>query len=321
MKTIIVLPTVRPQLLPKFFQEWVQVKGMESAHWIIVEDSPKKTALILPKTLHHTHVSWEELEKEPDNWIISRRTSAIRSFGFLLAHRMKPDLVITLDDDCLPEDAEFLHKHILQLSRRVMLSWTTSWDNLLPIWPRGVPYEIRQEKEVKLNHGVWSEVPDLDGITQKANPSLSTIPMKRWKVIPKGTYFPMCGMNLAFKPEVLPLMYFGLQGPAYPFDRFDDIWCGVIAKKICDHLGWAITSGLPSVRHTRRSNVDVNIKKEEPGIVFNEVFWTLIDQIDLKGCKTTKECMVKIARDLPNLNEDPYMLKLKEAMEIWANKF
>jgi hypothetical protein len=49
--------------------------------------------------------------------------------------------------------------------------------------------------------------------------------------IPKGTLFPMCGMNLAFNRELIgPAMYFGLMGDGQPIGRYDDMWAGWCTK-------------------------------------------------------------------------------------------
>lgn len=49
--------------------------------------------------------------------------------------------------------------------------------------------------------------------------------------IPKGTLFPMCGMNLAFNRELIgPAMYFGLMGDGQPIGRYDDMWAGWCMK-------------------------------------------------------------------------------------------
>lgn len=49
--------------------------------------------------------------------------------------------------------------------------------------------------------------------------------------IPKGTLFPMCGMNLAFDRELIgPAMYFGLMGDGQPIGRYDDMWAGWCVK-------------------------------------------------------------------------------------------
>lgn len=49
--------------------------------------------------------------------------------------------------------------------------------------------------------------------------------------IPKGTLFPMCGMNLAFNRELIgPAMYFALMGDGQPIGRYDDMWAGWCVK-------------------------------------------------------------------------------------------
>lgn len=49
--------------------------------------------------------------------------------------------------------------------------------------------------------------------------------------IPKGTLFPLCGMNLAFDRELIgPAMYFGLMGDGQPIGRYDDMWAGWCTK-------------------------------------------------------------------------------------------
>jgi len=49
--------------------------------------------------------------------------------------------------------------------------------------------------------------------------------------IPKGTLFPMCGMNLAFDRELIgPAMYFGLMGDGQPIGRYDHMWAGWCCK-------------------------------------------------------------------------------------------
>ena len=49
--------------------------------------------------------------------------------------------------------------------------------------------------------------------------------------VPKGTLFPMCGMNLGFNRELIgPAMYLGLMGDGQPIGRYDDMWAGWCTK-------------------------------------------------------------------------------------------
>lgn len=94
--------------------------------------------------------------------------------------------------------------------------------------------------------------------------------------IPKGTLYPMCGMNLAFDRELIgAAMYFGLMGEGQPIGRYDDMWAGWCTKVICDHLGVGCKTGLPYVWHSKASNPFTNLRKEYKGIFWQEVrSWT-----------------------------------------------
>jgi reversibly glycosylated polypeptide/UDP-arabinopyranose mutase len=91
--------------------------------------------------------------------------------------------------------------------------------------------------------------------------------------IPKGVFYPMCGMNIAFKRKMLPYMYFAPMGHRVGMDRFGDIWCGIESKKVIDKKGWAVITGLASVKHKRASNVFTNLVKEAKGLGLNETYW------------------------------------------------
>ena len=69
--------------------------------------------------------------------------------------------------------------------------------------------------------------------------------------IPKGSLFPMCGMNLAFDRELIgPAMYFGLMGDGQPIGRYDDMWAGWCAKVSIIHATWASFSVVVCCLHS-----------------------------------------------------------------------
>lgn len=122
-------------------------------------------------------------------------------------------------------------------------------------------------------------------------------------------------MNLAFRAEAAPAMYFLLMGRDWPYDRFGDIWCGLFAKKICDHLGYAVRSGDPMVEHQRASRVWANLRKELPGYEINETLWQAVDSILLEGTNFA-ECYGEVADKLRLDGE--YGKTLRRAMRMWA---
>ncbi len=322
---VIVIPTIRQESITPFMGAWE--KEFKNSRVIIVEDNPEKT-FELPEWVEH--YSWKEIDKElgERSWIIPRRTSAIRSFGFYKAWKTKEDYILTLDDDCLPETRFTKGGYLRQIFQNLQKEWgNDSWFNTiedLPVFPRGYPYEIRkQNQKTVIHHGLWSNIPDLDGLTQKKNPRFRTPQFSEIAKVPYGKFFPMCGMNLAFRREIIPALYFMLMGQdsngkKWPYDRFDDIWAGIFMKKICDHLGLAVSSGGPSILHSRASNVDVNIAKEKSGMVDNEWLWKSVRDFSLKG-NTVKDCYQELGVQIAT--KGGYWKKLGDAMRIWASLF
>jgi len=339
MKISIIVPTIRENSILRFLNEWNAIFQKENINLIIIEDNPQKTFDIKKDSYKFiiNHYSWKDIEKDlgKDNWIIPRRTSAIKSYGFWKAYQENSDLIIALDDDCYPIEnylKNFQKTNLIQIYKNNLFKnkfKETAWISTInQIRPRGLPYKglerIINSGQIILNHGLWANIPDLDAKTQL---SIKTIPkIEKYfvnQLIPQGKYFPMCGMNIGWKKELAPTMYFMLMGKdknekSWGFDRFDDIWAGIFVKKICDHLGYRIISGYPVVWHDRASDPYKNLEKEKTGIKVNEYLWQEVDKIKLTK-SNFKECYKELAEKL-NLKTD-YFKKLKKAMIIWSELF
>lgn len=336
-KVVIVVPTIRKESFDRFLNEWKDefFKNKKfTVYLIVVEDNHQKT-FALEKNPNIFHFCWEDIEKDlkKDSWIIPRRSDCVRSYGYLKAYQMKPDMIITLDDDCYPLEK---YKKTNLEKRFIETHWENlnlekseeSWISTINTYrPRGIPYKKTchpKRKNYILNHGLWFNVPDFDGKTQlkiKKNTGLSGYEI--YQNIPKGKYFPMCGMNISWKPNLTPALYFLLMGKdqkgiSFGYDRFGDIWAGIIAKKIIDHLDYRVYSGGPIVWHDRASNALINQQKEIQAIKDNEVFWQKIDRIKLTK-NTFKDCYKELARGLEL--EGKYWSKIKKAMIVWSNLF
>jgi hypothetical protein len=169
-----------------------------------------------------------------------------------------------------------------------------------------------------LNHGLWSGVPDFDACTQLVARRMEISVAWSDQTISRGQYFPMCSMNIAWRPEFTPAMYFLLMGPTYPFDRFGDIWAGVLAKRIADHLGLMVNSGSPGILHERASNVFENLAKESRGLSVNERFWRAVDSVVLTAT-TVQGAYAELADRLPL--DGAEFSELRRAMRTWAELF
>lgn len=314
-RTIIVIPNHLPHL--NFLEEW------ESVLWnkeiIIIQDIGDKPPV--PQGYSNVTIyDHDDIEDDLgiDAWIIPTRSSACRSYGYYKAWQRGADYIYTLDNDCYPDGSDFFNGHQDNLEGRVTLDWVTSTKDFP--YTRGFPYEIRDGNPVGVSHGLWSNVPDLDAATSLHNPDLRFKPSKELTLIPRWNFYPMCGMNLAWRAELTPAMYFGIFGPDWGFDQYDDIWAGVLSKKICDHLGYGVLTGYPSVEHRKQSNVYVNLKKQAPGLQMNESFWKAVQAIELTSYEPA-DCYAELISKLPNKFEgepEGYTVAFKEACMIWA---
>jgi hypothetical protein len=319
----IVVPTIREQSILQFLELWAS--EFRNQRVIAVEDNPQPT-FDLPGWVEH--YSWRDVDEHLGDrgWIIPRRSDCLRSFGYYLAAQKPCDFVVTLDDDCYPEGAyspSFLALVRDALDRR----WEDErwWSTLEgPVPARGFPYELRQATvPTMIHHGLWSNVPDFDARTQLLLPDVRLQPATAVQRVPHGRFFPMCGMNLAFRPAMIPALYFLLMGThrdgsPWPYDRFGDIWAGVFAKKVADHLGFAISSGAPSILHSRASNPEVNLRKETPGYPVNEVLWQKVEAVGLSAA-TVAGCYEQIADQLDMKGD--YWATLRSAMKVWTSLF
>jgi reversibly glycosylated polypeptide/UDP-arabinopyranose mutase len=285
---------------------------------IVVEDSPGKTIDAATKH-HYSHQEIGELLGDAA-WIISKRDSAIRCFGFLMAWFGEYDLVVTLDDDCLPTEC-FASRTIGQAYREAMCY--RRWQESIPgMRTRGIPYRDLGSVQSSLHMGLWSNVPDLDAIGElytigSGKSSGGFAPPGGRRIVNDRQFFPMCGMNLAFRRELIPAMYFPLMGEGQRFGRFDDIWAGLIAQRICRHLRLPMSIGEPHIEHCRASDPFVNLKKEAPGIEAHEQLWRIVDECDLNGSDAL-DCVQEISSHLCS-QSDEYVINLGEALAVWAS--
>jgi len=263
----VAVPTIpeRADIFAKFMEAWQPLFDKHKAEFIKVLDGKYPTVIGTDEnTLPYSPV--DVMGEYAD--CLSNLNAGIRNLGFAYIARYLPEVeyIVTLDDDVLPI-GDPIADHITALRKMVPVSWiSTAVDN----YTRGFPYLIREEAEVVLSHGVWRGVADWDAASQLILGSHRPVEFYKGP-IPKGAYYPMCSMNLAFKRKMLPYMY---HAPwALGIHRFDDILTGVESKREIDKHGWAAVTGYARVHHERASNVFTNLKNEAPGMELNEHFW------------------------------------------------
>lgn len=331
--TALVVPSIRKDSFERFVAEWRPTGLFNRVDLILMEDNPTRTFDITNDMLNNgenvLHLCWEDIDEgnERWSWIIPRRSDTVRSYAYLKAYDMGYQFLMTLDDDCYP------NKDYQQLDQlhKMMLSRTKWFNTLNSVRPRGVPYKNLGERKVYVNHGIWTGVLDYDAPQQLVQPTPEVYTHDN-RIVPSGAYHPFCGMNAIWRREVMVLSYHLLMGRmqhptggelvTLPFDRFGDIWCGIIQKKICDHLDYPISTGTPYIHHDRASSPFTNLRKEANGIEVNEWFWEKIDAIQLIG-NDVVSCYEQVADAISEFGgeHDAYWVMLSKAMTIWAERF
>lgn len=240
--------------------------------------------------------------------LIPRRSHAETSFGVLYLH-LHPEFAfgIFIDDDTAPLPAiDYFGGHVRNLDFRGSVTAVRSesrWTNVLwqsfprhGLYPRGYPYAAMktahiQETEaidrVVLSQGLWTNIPDLDAVRILMDGDLHGQSRTRLTVedyqgnfsVPHGCFTTVCSMNLAFARELAPAFYqFKMDDNPWAVGRFDDIWAGVVAKKVIDQQGWAILNGNPLCQHNKAERSTFrDLKAEANGLEANEWLWMEVD--------------------------------------------
>lgn len=257
--------------------------------------------------------------------LIPRHSHAETSFGLLYMWINKEfDNGFFIDDDTVPINKfDFFGNHLANLNFQGdvdLVSSDKKWVNVLyqsfkekHLYPRGYPYSKMNEKikiekiniksgQVYISQGLWTNIPDLDAIrilmdgdlNGQSKTRMTVADYKNNFVSKVNNYQTVCSMNLAFRRAIIPAFYqMPMDSNPYKIGRFDDIWSGLIAKKVLDKVGGYIINGYPLCEHnkTPRSTFK-DLNAEAPGYESNEHF---SESIDMTQFKST---------DIPNITKE-----------------
>jgi hypothetical protein len=206
-----------------------------------------------------------------------------RNYADLYCLDEKFDYVIRIDDDNFPINDDFILDHIkaLELDEVAVVSNSLGWFNICTLlleekgkefYPRGFPYPYRNKHsenqnttskaKIGINAGLWLGDPDVDAITRLSiSPKVTDINKKTlnsYVALEKGTWAPINTQNTSYQGEILQISFVS------PYvGRYDDIFCGYIARSILDQLNIKTSYGLPLVFQDRNMHDLWNDEKLE----------------------------------------------------------
>jgi hypothetical protein len=294
------------------------------------------------------------LEKFPEfKKIVPYNSDNRRNIGYLIAGERGGEIIIAIDDDNYVEPSkDYLADHAIvgQTMDFEAVSDESGWFNICSmlkfspdrkVYPRGYPYFKRfkdgksvnnkRTGRVVINEGLWFEDPDVDSITRLAEDVKGKEIIKEQVFLDKGTFSPINTQNTAYHRDILPCLYFVLMGGninGLVIERYGDIWFGLFAKKIIDHLGDFTAFGKPFAIHKRNThNLLKDLQWEFWAIMFTETLTEFLEKTELSG-KTYGECYVELADKLDifikenekiNLEAKKYFADVTSAMRIWVD--
>jgi hypothetical protein len=245
-----------------------------------------------PHQIEKFRHEWEISGDHPDV-IFQRDTTKAgcaltKNAGIENAMAQGADIIIILDDDCFPNSGRYTisdligdHVAALQPVDGPLFKIVTDPPS------RGTPYFNRTVKiEVAASMGFWTHVGDYDAPGQLVHGALK--PMVFDRSIIMGQYFPLCGMNLAFRSSEYPWCKF------VNVPRFDDIWQGFIWQRKAYLQNKCFNLAGPLVRHSRQSDVWQNLLDEAPSMKRNETLWQEILAIPACDMSVHAEVLFKL---------------------------
>ena len=278
-----------------------------------------------------------------------------RNLAYLRAAERGAQTIITVDDDNIPTDADFIGAHGVVGHIRTVetVAAANGWFNVcelletqppVPFVPRGFPPAERHAasdlsygsaaRRVVVNAGLWTGDPDVDAATRMVlSPTVSGLRPDTCQriALASGTWCPFNSQNTAFDATLLPCMYLVVMGATYRgmvIDRHDDVWMSLFAQKIIEQMGDAVTFGEPLVNQVRNNhNVLDDLAGEVPGMLLTDTFVRLVRGLELQetsyvGCY--QELIEGLRSGLGRrgactADERSVLAQVLAGMQVWAS--
>lgn len=243
-----------------------------------------------------------------------------RNIALLEAIKLKPEFIITIDDDNIPITDDQIPEIIRRMTdlemndADVMVKSSTGWYNPgeimqpLNVTHRGFPQWLRHIRgeyefaetltDTKIGVGamLWTGDPDIDAIERMCcQPLVSSISFNT--ILTPGIWAPFNSQATVYRGELAPLM---LMWPGV--GRYDDIWASYLARKVMDQFGWSVYYGAPVVNQERNEHdLMVDLSAEFFGMTFNKDVVDALQAIDLEDAESTiigslTKCFMELSR-------------------------
>lgn len=332
--------------VPTVLTQWVE-SGMTEDDVIIVAGDRKSPhvdikALLSQISTEHSittqYMPPEDHERFTVSDSIGWNCIQRRNIALLRAMELKPEFIITIDDDNAPTATNQITRLITIMRgereyQASAVSTNTRWYNPgrhchtdlgRPVVHRGYPlsqrhvtplytYEHRQPP-IGVAAMLWTGEPDIDAVERIVNrPNVTHIDGSM--TLMPGTWAPFNTQATMIRGDLAPALFM------FPHvGRYDDIWASYVYRRIADKRGYGAYYGRPAV-HQDRNEHDLlrDLYDELFGMQWNERFIERVQSTTLRDDDSVLTDVAEIYVDLMAANGRFLPLPTIVAMEDWIN--
>lgn len=213
--------------------------------------------------------SWQEQHYPVLSKTIGWNSIQRRNIAILAAAKMKPDVIVTIDDDNIPRNESYFDDIRAAFSQDHRGSVAGSrWFNLgelahHPYRYRGLPYSADATGILITSNNSGQRLGVLNGLIYgdpdiNATQRIEQGPQVSWysdaardgiALIPEMSWSPVNSQNTAWRTELAPLMLLPPQ-----VGRYDDIWGSYIAQRVLEATDFCVRFGRPFVTQERNEH-------------------------------------------------------------------
>lgn len=316
--------------LMAFLNDWRPI--FSRFHLIIVKDPDMKEELKIPEGFNVDIYTKTDIDRLVGSSSILFYGYSCRYFGFLVSRNK---YIVSVDDDCFPAKdkdgslVDIVAQHVANLTTPATpFFFNTLYDPYRKgaDFVRGYPFSLRSGVQCALSCGLWLNLADYDAPTQALKPEQrNSRYVDAVLTVPARALMPLSGINIAFDrelvgPALFPALRLAGEGK-FRWETMEDIWSGMCAKVVCDHLGFGVKSGLPYVWRTERGNAIDSLRKEWEGVKLMEEVVPFFQALRLKQTTVKAEdCVIEVAKEVKEQlgKVDPVFGRAAEAMVDWV---
>jgi hypothetical protein len=311
------------------FDRLAKGSKFDSVHFYIAGDLTSKPFDATKFSCPVVYLDADAQKKYQSSEAIGWKKIMRRNIALLEAIQQRPDFILSIDDDNVPEDDYFDRWHEVVTTPKARLiappesdtaphwhNYLASSDAPIEIYPRGFPIAFRHQKKLTIADakeaitperiGVFQGIslghPDIDALTRVVHPEpIHSVAEKNYCL--KNVWSPYNSQNTIIATSLFPVAFM------WPYaGRYDDIYASFVWQKLLFNNDMFAYVGDPVNTQTdRRRGVMKDFENEIEGYMRGQEVWERINAIEEKDPVRFIEQLARTDHEIIQRNRE-YML-------------